>query len=71
MSANRRTGVKWAAETLFAKTNAPLPLRSHVEDVFWVALDWGTYRTLTHERGLSPDAFEAWLRSYYRGMLGA
>ena len=71
MSANRRTGVEWAAETLRAKTNLPLARRPHVEDVFWVALDWGTYRMLAHERGLTPDAFEAWLRSYYRGMLGA
>jgi AcrR family transcriptional regulator len=71
MTANRRSGVEWAAATVLGKPGAPAAPRPHVENVFWVALDWGTYRTLTRERDLDPAAFEAWLRSYYRGMLGA
>ena len=42
-----------------------------VETTFWLALDWGTYRSLTRERDMSPDTFERWLREYYRRMLGA
>jgi hypothetical protein len=36
-----------------------------VEASFWVALDWGTYRTLTQHAGLDPAGFEHWLRSWY------
>ena len=72
MTHNRRFGVTWAAGTLLAKADAPQYLeRDYVEDVFWVALDWNTYRTLTRDRGFVADEFEAWLRHYYRGMLGA
>jgi AcrR family transcriptional regulator len=70
MTANRRFGVKWAASTLLAKPDAdPSLARSDVEATFWIALEWGTYRTLTDHRRLSPRAFEAWLRAYYRRML--
>ena len=72
MTDNRRFGVAWASGTLLAKPDAPPHLeRDYVEDVFWLALDWNTYRTLTRDRGFLPDEFEAWLRRYYRGMLGA
>jgi hypothetical protein len=36
-----------------------------VEATFWVALDWGTYRTLTAHAGLSAAGYEEWLRGYY------
>jgi AcrR family transcriptional regulator len=72
MTDNRRFAVAWAAETLLAKPDALRHLeRDDVEDVFWLALDWNTYRTLARDRGFLPDEFEAWLRRYYRGMLGA
>lgn len=72
MTDNRRVGVGWATETLLAKHDAPPHLgRDYVENVFWIALDWNTYRTMTRDRGFLADEFEAWLRSYYRGMLGA
>ena len=72
MTDNRRFAVAWATSTLLAKPDAPTHLgREYVEDVFWLALDWNAYRTMTRDRGFLPDEFEAWLRRYYRGMLGA
>lgn len=72
MTDNRRFAVGWATTTLLAKPDAPGDLeRDDVEDVFWLALDWNTYRTLTRGRGLQPNEFEVWLRRYYRRMLGA
>jgi AcrR family transcriptional regulator len=70
MTTNRRTGVRWATKTLRGKVDADRSLRPRdIEDTFWVALDWGTYRTLSEHRGMSADAFQAWLRRYYRSML--
>lgn len=69
MTDNRRFAVAWATRTLLGKPDAPHLERDYVEDVFWIALDWSTYRTLTRDRGFDPDVFEAWLRRYYRGML--
>jgi AcrR family transcriptional regulator len=72
MTENRRFGMTWAATTLLAKRDARSALdQPYAENVFWLALDWSTYRTLTRDRGLDPEAFEEWLRTYYRGMLGA
>jgi len=31
-----------------------------------ISVDWGVYRTLTGQAGLSPAECEAWLRRYYR-----
>lgn len=71
MTANRRYAVGWAARTLRSRPGAPSHLRrATVEDVFWVGIDWRTYRSLTQERGLTDAAFERWLRRYYRSMLG-
>jgi AcrR family transcriptional regulator len=70
MTANRRYAVTWAAETLLAKQGAPRLRRKVVEEVFWIGLDWRTYRSLTDERGLSANAFEKWLRRYYRAFFG-
>jgi AcrR family transcriptional regulator len=70
MTDNRRFGVNWAAKTLLAKPDVdPSLALSDVENTFWIALDWGTYRTLTDQRGLSPRAFEVWLRAYYLRLL--
>jgi AcrR family transcriptional regulator len=70
MAKNRRTGVRWAAKTLNAKHDADFSLsKRDVEDTFWIALDWGTYRTLNDHRGMSADAFQVWLRRYYGSML--
>jgi AcrR family transcriptional regulator len=67
---NRRTGAQWAATTLLAKPGVP-PHISHryAEDVFWIAINPGTYRSLTLGRGLSPADFETWISDYYRKML--
>jgi AcrR family transcriptional regulator len=70
MTRNRRSGVTWATELLLAKPDTdPALQRSDVESTFWLALEWGTYRTMTEQHGLSPQQFEQWLRSYYRNML--
>jgi hypothetical protein len=66
MNHNRRHGVHWAAATLMSKHGRRATLtESDAEASFWVALDWGTYRTLTRHANLSPRQFEAWLRGYY------
>ncbi len=70
MNDNRAFGVRWAATTLLAKPDHRRRLaRGDVESAFWVALDWGTYRTLTGPARLSDDQYEAWLRWYYRSTL--
>jgi AcrR family transcriptional regulator len=70
MTRNRRSGVSWATDVLLAKPDTnPTLERSHVESTFWLALEWGTYRTMTEQHGLTPEQFELWLRSYYRNML--
>lgn len=70
MNRNRRVGVEWATRTLQEKPgyDASLP-REAIEAIFWVALDWGTYRTLTKHAGLDAAGYEAWLRRYYRRTL--
>jgi hypothetical protein len=66
MNQNRTYAVRWAAATLTAKPGLrPGLTPAEAEATFWVALDWGTYRTLTRHAGLSPDRFEAWLRDFY------
>ena len=66
MNRNRAYGVVWAASTLLRKTGRKRGLRQRdVETSFWVALDWGTYRTLTEQAGLNADAYERWLWNYY------
>jgi len=70
MTRNRRSGVTWATDLLLAKPDAdPTLERRYVENTFWLALEWGTYRTMTEQHGLTPKQFEQWLRSYYRNML--
>jgi AcrR family transcriptional regulator len=70
MNANRSFAVRWATETLLAKPGRRRGLRRRrVEAIFWIALDWGTYRTLTEHAGLSPDEFQRWLEAYYGATL--
>ena len=70
MNDNRRTGVHRAAAGLLAKPGlAPHVTQRYAEDVFWVASDPGTYRSLTLGRGFSADAFEAWIANLYEKML--
>jgi AcrR family transcriptional regulator len=70
MTRNRRSGVKWAARTLLAKPDADPTLElADVENTFWLALEWGTYRSMTDGGGLRAAGFETWLRGYYRRML--
>jgi hypothetical protein len=72
MTENRRYGVAWAVRTLLAKPDVDPSLDAEgVETVFWLALDWGTYRTLTREYDMDAASFEHWLREYYRRMLRA
>jgi len=70
MTGNRRTGAHWAAMTLLSKPGLPPHISQHyAEEVFWLAIDPGTYRSLTLGRGLSPDSFATWIRNYYDKML--
>ncbi len=70
MNRNREYAVDWATETLLAKPGRRRGLsRETALPVFWVALDWGTYRTLTELAGLDADGYEAWLCGYYEAML--
>ena len=66
MNHNRRFAVDWATTTLMSKPGVRADIgAADVRATFWVALDWGTYRTLTRYAGLSPAGFEDWLRRYY------
>ena len=69
MTANRRFGAHWAATTLLTKpgTRPGLTLGQAERD-FVIAIDWGTYRTLTRELGLTPGQVHGWIRNYYQRM---
>jgi AcrR family transcriptional regulator len=70
MTQNREFAVGWAADTLMKKRGRrPRLTRDQVRTVFWVALDWETYRTLTERAGLDAEGYESWLKGYYRAML--
>ena len=67
MNQNRDFAVRWASDLLLRKPGRRKGLRrTDVEATFWVALDWGTYRTLTQHGRLTAAGYEAWLRRYYR-----
>ena len=67
---NRRTGARWTATTLLAKPGLPPHLRQrYAEEVFWIAIDPATYRSLTLGRGLRPADFETWSRTFSGKML--
>jgi AcrR family transcriptional regulator len=70
MNENRTYGVRWAVRTLLTKPGRKRGLTpSTAEPVFWVAVDWGTFRTLSDDADLDVDGYENWLRSYYAAML--
>lgn len=70
MNRNRTYAVRWATETLLAKPGRRRGLRRRdVEAVFWVAIDWSTYRTLTQHAGRTADEVERWFRGYYAATL--
>lgn len=70
MNRNRAHGVDWATATLLDKRGRRRGLtRKKVRPIFWVALDWGTFRTLTELAGLDEDGYEIWLRRYYESLL--
>jgi AcrR family transcriptional regulator len=70
MNHNRDYAVRWATDTLWKKRGRrPGLTRTRATAAFWVALDWGTYTTLTERAGLDDDGFERWLREYYGAML--
>lgn len=70
MAGNRRAAAHWAAVTLLAKPGLPAHVtQAYAEEVFWLAIDPGTYRSLTVGRGLSPADFESWIGNYYDKML--
>lgn len=69
MTANRRFGAHWAATTLLTKPgHRPGLTLEQAERDFVIAMDWGTYRTLTRELGLTPAQMRDWIRSYYQRM---
>jgi hypothetical protein len=70
MTDNRRTGARRAATRLLSKPGLPPHIsQDYAEEVFWVAIDQGTYRSLTLGRGFSPASFETWIRNFYDKML--
>jgi TetR/AcrR family transcriptional regulator of autoinduction and epiphytic fitness len=70
MNHNRRFAVRWATDSFLGKPGGKAGLsRAEVEAVFWVALDWATYRTLTRHARLTRDQYEGWLRTYYAAVL--
>ena len=69
MTANLRFGAHWAATTLLTKPgHRPGLTLEQAERDFVIAMDWGTYRTLTGELGLTPGQVRDWMRSYYQRM---
>ena len=69
-SGNRRTGARIAAEILLVKPGLPSHIsQRYAEEVFWIAIDPGTYRSLTLGRGLTQDDFEDWINNFYDKML--
>jgi AcrR family transcriptional regulator len=65
---NREDGVQWAARTLLGKAGTDHLDARTVERIFWVALDWGTYRLLTGHVGLDADDYQEWIADYYQRM---
>jgi len=66
MNNNRSYAVTWACAVLLSKPGRrPSLTEVDARPAFWVAIDWGTYRTLTRYGGLSPRRFEQWLLDFY------
>lgn len=69
MNRNRAFGVHWATTTLLTKPNTGHLTPPYTDTIFWVGLDWATYRTLSRHAKLSGDDYEQWLRGYYHATL--
>ena len=67
MNENRRDGVEWAT-ALCSPGRASSVYGPQVERIFWVALDWGTYRVLTDHAGLTAEGYQQWILGYYLRM---
>ena len=65
MHHNRTYAVRWAAKTLLSKPDTRHLTKEAAETVFWIAIDWATYRTLSAYAGLNDKQYETWLRTYY------
>lgn len=70
MNRNRGFGANAAADVLMSKPgHRPDLTQPEASNVFWLAIEWSTYRSLTTHRELSDEAFERWIQDYYRRML--
>lgn len=70
MNHNRDDAITWATNTLLTKRGRRRGLtRPKIASILWVALDWGTYRTLTEHAGLNDDGYQTWLHNFYKAML--
>lgn len=70
MNHNRTYAVHWAVSTLMSKPGRrPTLTEAETTATFWVALDWGTYRTLTRQAKLTRHEYENWLFDYYSRQL--
>lgn len=70
MNRNRGFGANAAAEVLMSKPrHRPDLAQPEAANVFWLAIDWSTYRSLTVHRELSDEDFESWILDYYGRML--
>lgn len=70
MTHNRAYAVTWATQTYLKKPGRRRGLRrGQITNTFWVALDWGTYRTLNTQARLDDNGYETWLNDYYRALL--
>jgi AcrR family transcriptional regulator len=70
MTHNRRFGARWAADLLMSKPGHRRGLSAdEAAEIFVVAIDWATYRTLRVELALTPDQLRSWYRRYYRRLL--
>ena len=66
MNKNRTYAVSWASTLLLSKPGRrPDLTEADAKTAFWVAIDWGTYRTLTQHAGLTAAQFEQWLLDFY------
>lgn len=66
----RRFGAQWAAKNFLTKPGRPSDVRQpYAEDIFWMAIEPATYRSLTLGRGFSLDQFEMWIEDFYLRML--
>lgn len=72
MNDNRAYAVTWATKVMLSKPGTRDDLdEAAARAGFWVAIDWGTYRTLTRYGGLTSRRFEQWLLDFYtRQFLG-